>query len=497
MPTGATQHGGEYAGQNKLDDVLARLGRQPDDSGHADSTPPGGTPSPGPTRPVTEPTTRDGDRPPLVRDHLSDASNQRQEKFIPHAPKSLDEAGLSESDLQALVLRYLLHHGAASGAELTRQFGVPFALLEKLLYTLKTERVLAHKSSAAMADYIYELTELGVEQAHRYSETCTYFGTAPVPLDDYVASVNAQSLTRLMPKLEHLREAFADLVLAEDVLNQLGRAMNSGQGLFLYGAPGNGKTCISERVTKAYGDTIWIPRAISAWGEIIRLYDPSNHEILPRSADVTSVEGEKIDQRWVHIRRPTIVVGGELTLDHLEITQHHSAGIGEAPLQLKSNCGTLVIDDFGRQRVSPVELLNRWILPLEKRSDFLCLNSGRTIQVPFDQLIVFSTNLEPKDLVDEAFLRRIPYKIKITDPSGDAFRALFRLTAENMQIKCDERQLNYLIETHYHSLDRPMRFCQPRDLLRQVANYCRLLGLPLEVTNEAIDAAAQDYFAVL
>ena len=235
----------------------------------------------------------------------------------------------------------------------------------------------------------------------------------------YIESVKRQTLADQHPTEEDLHRAFEDLLIDKKMLLRLGPAINSGRGLFLFGAPGNGKTSIAERITKAFGQTIWIPRAIGIDGEIMRLFDPGMHEEMPLPANEGLLDNRKIDHRWVRIRRPTIVVGGELTMDHLEVTLNTATNVSEAPVQLKSNCGTLVIDDFGRQRMTTDQLLNRWIVPLEKRYDFLNLASGKKIQVPFDQLIVFSTNLEPKDLVDDAFLRRIPYKIEVIDPDED------------------------------------------------------------------------------
>jgi predicted ATPase with chaperone activity len=281
------------------------------------------------------------------------------------------------------------------------------------------------------------------------------------------------------------------------MLDRLGPAINSGRGLFLYGAPGNGKTSIAERVTRAFGQHIWIPRAIGVDGEIIRLFDPANHEEMPLEANSGLIDQRKIDKRWVRVRRPTIITGGELTMSALEVTINTSTGVSEAPLQLKSNCGTLVIDDFGRQRMSIDELLNRWILPLEKRFDFLNLPNGKKIQVPFDQLIVFSTNLEPRDLVDEAFLRRIPYKIEVVDPSEEDFRALFRMMAPKLGFEYDEQVIDELIEKHYRQTGRPMRCCHPRDLLLQVRSFCAYKGSPTALTSEYLEMAVENYFAVM
>ena len=270
----------------------------------------------------------------------------------------------------------------------------------------------------------------------------------------------------------------ADLTVGEEMIARIGRAITSGWGLFLHGTPGNGKTSIAERITAAYGTSIWIPRAISVWGEIIRVFDPSCHEELPLAAGERIIDDDRLDHRWVRIRRPTIVVGGELTMESLEITVHKDTGVAEAPLQMKSNCGTLVVDDFGRQRVAPQRLLNRWIVPLEERHDYLGLPSGRKIRVPFDQFIVFSTNLEPRDLVDEAFLRRIPYKIELHDPTHEQYRGLFEQICRDQGIAFDNAALDYLISRHYTEVGRPMRFCHPRDLVHQIGIFCRFRGLP-------------------
>jgi predicted ATPase with chaperone activity len=267
--------------------------------------------------------------------------------------------------------------------------------------------------------------------------------------------------------------------------------------MFLFGSPGNGKTSIAERITQAFGTTIWVPRAIGIDGEIVRLYDPMNHVEVPLEPGKGLWDQRRIDKRWTRIRRPTIVAGGELTMAALEVSVSTTTGIGESPLQLKSNCGTLVIDDFGRQRMSIDDLLNRWIVPLETRSDFLNLPNGKRVKVPFDQLIIFSTNLEPRQLVDEAFLRRIPYKIEVVDPTEDEFRDLFVMMAPKLGVEYHREPVDHLIETHYRKAGRPFRFCQPRDLLLQVRNYCVYHKRPPVLTCEYLDLAVENYFAVM
>jgi hypothetical protein len=419
------------------------------------------------------------------------------QKFFPLAPTSLEEAGLRVTDIESIVLKMMLREQSLAARLIAKRTALPYSVIEPVLQQLKERRELAIRESGGMNDFVYELTDIGGAKARELVQTSSYAGTVPVPLDDYVASVKAQSIAKLRVGPSQLKKAFADLELSEIMFNRLGRAVTAGLGMFIYGSPGNGKTSIAERVTKAYGETIWIPRTIWAWGEVIRLFDPSIHEEMELVEGNSLLKEEIVDSRWVRIRRPTVVVGGELTLESLDVRVDHETGIAEAPLQMKSNCGTFVVDDFGRQRISPDALLNRWIIPLEKRYDYLSLASGRKIQVPFDQFVVFSTNLEPKDLVDEAFLRRIPYKICVDDPDEKAYRDIFRVMADKAGVAYNESAIDYLIETYYRGTDRPMRFCHPRDLLRQVEVYYRYLDELPHLSHEAIDAAADTYFSIV
>jgi hypothetical protein len=417
--------------------------------------------------------------------------------FFPRAPRSLEEAELANRDVEALVLKFLFSNSAATGRQIADQIGLSFRLIHEFLLHLKVERLVSHRSTSQANDYVYDLTDLGRDRMRAHNERSTYFGTAPVALRDYVAGVQAQSIMKQRPSITDLCRAFSDLVLSVEMIGSVGQAVHAGKGLFLYGAPGNGKTSIAQRITRAFGDSVWIPRAIGASGEVVRLFDPSNHEELPYPTSNGLIQENEIDRRWVRIRRPTIIVGGELAIDNLEITNNRLTGISEAPLQLKANGGTLVIDDFGRQKMSTRELLNRWIIPLEHGYDFLELASGRRIQVPFDQLIVFSTNLEPKELVDEAFLRRIPYKIEVQNPTDDQFRKLFLDTAQRLGIECSPETVDYLLEKHYRMAGRAMRFCHPRDILQQVKNFCSFADQPPQATEKAVDSAVKTYFAVM
>jgi hypothetical protein len=457
------------------------------------------TASPPPARPAPPPrSTSESDvqsapatpAPPRTASKVDDT-------FYPPEPRSFREARLNEAEAENIALKYLLSTGSASGRDTAEQMKLPFKMVDELLFQLKTDQLVVYRGAGLAGDYHYQLTDMGREKARRLIEHCTYFGSAPVHLKDYIASIGKQTLTKCHPTVADLNRAFEDLLMNKAMLDRLGPAINSGRGMFLFGAPGNGKTSIAERITRSFGDTIWIPRAISIDGEIIRLFDPSNHEVVPLEEPGGLYDDTQIDRRWIRIRRPTIVAGGELTMDSLEICLNRSTGISEAPLQLKSNCGTLVIDDFGRQRMRVDELLNRWIVPLEKRYDFLNLANGKKIQVPFDQLIIFSTNLEPKQLVDDAFLRRIPYKIEVLDPSEEEYRALLKLMAEKLGFEFVESAADYLIDRHYKAVKRPFRCCQPRDLLLQVKNMCLYRELPLAMTNEFFDFACANYFAVM
>lgn len=428
---------------------------------------------------------------------LGESNANPDEPFRPRAPQALEETGLTFEEVERIILKYLFSKGSATGRQVAAQVKLPFGIVDPILKQLKQDQLVAFKGAAAMGDYDFVITEHGRDRARRYLEECTYFGAAPVSLRDYLEAMAAQSIAKQHATEEDLKKAFSDLIMNKSMLEKLGPAINSGRGMFLYGEAGNGKTSIAERITRSFGTSIWIPRTLGIDGDVIRLYDPGVHEEIKQQNTGGLFDLSGIDQRWVQIVRPTVIAGGELTMAELEITQNPQTKICEAPLQLKSNCGTLVIDDFGRQRMPVDELLNRWIVPLEKRYDFLNLPSGKKIQVPFDQLIIFSTNLEPKDLVDGAFLRRIPYKIEAMDPTYEEFHALFEMMAPNLGFQYDKAAVDYLIDTHYKPCDRPFRACQPRDLLQQVKNFCIYKGLPKKLSPEGFDFAVANYFSVM
>jgi hypothetical protein len=432
-----------------------------------------------------------------VHNLLGPSQASANQAFRPNEPTSLEETLLTYEEVERLILKFLLSKGSAYGRAICTQIRLPYNIVDPILKQLKLDQMVSLNGAGAMGDYNFAITDFGRERARRYNEECTYFGAAPVALKDYLTAMSAQSVAKQHVTEANLREAFSDLIINEQMLDRLGPAINSGRGMFLFGEPGNGKTSIAERITKAFGSSIWIPRALGIDGDIIRLFDPGVHEEIHEDGGEGLFDLSGVDQRWVQIVRPTVIAGGELTMSELEVVQNLQTKICEAPLQLKSNCGTLVIDDFGRQTMPVDVLLNRWIVPLEKRYDFLNLPSGKKIQVPFDQLIIFSTNLEPRDLVDGAFLRRIPYKIEVGDPSEAEFRQLIDLMAPMNGFECDAEAIDYLIETHYRAANRPFRACQPRDLLAQVKNYCVYKEIPKKMSPKAFDFAVENYFSVM
>jgi hypothetical protein len=416
-------------------------------------------------------------------------------EFIPSEPTSFNELGISEAEVSILVLKYLLNCGRASGSKIAAQMRIPFRMIQAILAQMKSDlRIVYANATRVGGDFVCELTPAGAELARRHYKQSTYFGAIPVPLADYVAAIEAQSITRQTPGLNDVARALHDLLVNPKLTGRIAQALRAGGGMFFHGPAGNGKSSVAERITRAFGQHIWIPRAVYINGEILRLYDPLCHEELPLAGADTPL---RFDSRWIRIRRPTVVAGGELTLDRLDATLNNVTGICEAPIQMKSNCGTLVIDDFGRQRMVINELLNRWIVPLEKRVDFINLPSGRAVQIPFDQVIVFATNLEPRALVDEAFLRRIPYKIDFPDPSEAEFRELLGRSAGALGFPSHDDAVNHLVDRHYRATNRPFRFCHPRDLLLQVRYYCEVNGQPLQLSAEAFDVAVENYFSVL
>lgn len=416
----------------------------------------------------------------------------QQQDFVPPYPNTIEETGLKEGFLEELILKDIYLVNFALGREIANRTMLPFKIVETILESLKRQLLIEVRSSGGIADYEYMPTDKGRDRARAYFDHNSYVGACPVTWSSYVESLKHQTIRKEAVTPRDLEIAFSDIMVNRRTLNTVGPAINSGRGMFLFGDAGNGKTSIAERIVRSFKGQMFVPYAIEVDGQIIRCYDDHNHQ------QVSAANYPRdYDHRWVRINRPCVVVGGELTIDMLELQYDYTAKLYEAPLQLKSNCGLLLIDDFGRQRIDHKSLLNRWIVPLEKRVDYLTLHTGKKLEVPFEQLIVFSTNLNPSDLVDEAFLRRIPFKINITSPTEEEFKWIFLQYCQRVGVPYNEEAVNYLIETQYRSGRRNMRCCHPRDVIDQVVNLCKFLQTEPRLTREYLDHACNVYFAAM
>jgi hypothetical protein len=406
----------------------------------------------------------------------------------PPPPEELSEAGVAEGFLCDLALKHVGYLPDPTTAGIAERLQLPRTLTEELLQHLYREKLVEVRLQTSVGATRYAMLDKGWERLKRVQSVCGYTGPAPVSLDDYTHMMRLQAVPSRPASSESVKSAFHDLVLPETLLQTLGCVINSRRSLFLTGIPGTGKTAVSERINAALPGAIWIPYAVELDGQVIRIYDSHCHKVA--SEEATPFE---YDRRWVLIERPLVIVGGELTLDDTDLKWSESARFYEAPFQMKSNGGTLVIDDFGRQRVAPHELLNRWIVPLERRVDYLTLVTGKKLEVPFEQLVVFSTNLEEKDLVDEAFLRRMGYRARVEPPTPAAYMEIFRRTASARGLHCEQSCLDHLLN-NYMIEHRVMKACEPRDILNRVTDICLFEGRPLELSPKLIDIAWRNYF---
>ena len=426
--------------------------------------------------------------PTLVPDHPP--------ALAPAAPRGLSDLGISGDSVTALIFK-TLYSGELSGRELAERVAIPYALFEGLLEHARSEQLIEVQSAtgAGTAGYRYAVTDRGRERAQKYFEASGYVGAVPVPLEQYVRYIDQLSEEDTVVDRERVAAGFTNLVVRDEMLDQLGPAISARRAMFLYGPPGNGKSAMGAGIGRVLGGAVYVPHALDIDGQVITLFDPVNHvrQSLPGESGLIRPD-TATDQRWVRIQRPVITVGGELTLEALDLRFNPLARFYEAPVQLKANGGVLLVDDFGRQRVPASELLNRWIVPLEAQIDYLTLHTGRKFEVPFQVFIIFSTNLEPRSLADEAFLRRIPYKVLAKNPTVEQFSEIFRLVCTQHNLDFDQKLVEHLCVEYYEAKGLEMRGCHPRDLITQVVTLCRYRKQTPELTTTLLDEACRTYF---
>jgi predicted ATPase with chaperone activity len=432
---------------------------------------------------------------------------QASAPFTPPPILNIEDTGLSPLWLQDLVLKIMYFQGYLTGYKIAEEIALPFSGVgDQILETLKREKLIEVRSSQmglGEGAYLYAITGAGISRAREALDRSQYAGPAPVPLNSYNDACRRQARTRMTVTNRLMRQVLSSMVLSEKTYQTLGPAVNSGTSIFIYGPPGNGKTSVARAIGNlVMTQNIYIPYSIYVDGQVIKMYDTVNHQ-LSSEADATVHgtgslrSGARRDPRWVRIRRPFITTGGELTLAGLDLVFDDTLKYYEAPFQVKANGGILLIDDFGRQQVRPRDLLNRWIVPLENRIDYLALHTGRKIEVPFDVLVIFSTNLPPKDLVDEAFLRRLRHKIEIGDPNYEEYREIFRRVAQTKSVGYSDQGLAFLLQEWYIKRNRKLRASHPRDLCDQILDIARYLSVEPTMSRDLLDRACQSYFVEL
>jgi len=424
---------------------------------------------------------------------------------VPPVPVKIADTGLDESFLVDLLLKSAsLEAGTFSIQSITETLSLPFSVVTELVEQLKVDQLAIVRSATGYTNttQVLELTQRGRERAESARAISQYVGAAPVPLQDYVRALLKQTVREIELDKEWIHSGLKHLVIGKQLLDQLGPAFASGRSIFLYGPPGTGKTSIAEALGRTLPGEVYIPQAIIVSGQIIRLFDSAIHKEISNDNEQKAMQLDlhmhlKHDPRWKRCHRPVVMVGGELTPDMLEFRYDESSRFYEAPIHMKAGNGMFILDDFGRQRIEPRQLLNRWITPLDRGIDFPSLHTGMKLQLPFDQITVFCTNLNPFDLVDEAFLRRIRHKIPIRHQTEEEFREILRRICDQQRIRCDETATKYLLDNYYYQANRPMAANHPRDLMEHIVDRARFLKQPVEFTVEAIDSAAANYFVAL
>lgn len=421
--------------------------------------------------------------------------------WFPKRPADLDSAKTRGYFLQDSILKILYVQGTTRGIEFSQTLRLPYSLLDPEIRHLREIGSIVPVSGNGIGGYEgldFTLTTNGREYAASLFERSSYIGVAPVDMSDYQESVRRQKMPSRWIKRAHLDAAFRDLVINESHIDKLGPALNSGGPIFIYGKPGNGKTAIAERLIKIFHQGIFVPYSIQVDGQVIQFFDEKVHRIVPEHLipddHPVKKDARSIDPRWAFVYRPFIIVGGELTLEMLDLIFQNGQHCYEAPFQLKANCGVLLVDDFGRQIVKPKDFLNRWIFPLEKGVDFLTLITGKKVEVPFEQMLIFSTNLNPEDLADEAFWRRIRYKIAIPNPTEEEFQKIFEAVCQKEKLEFDLAAFRFMLEKYFRSQKREFRGVHARDIISHMKDQIAYYGQPAQLTTALVESACGSYF---
>jgi predicted ATPase with chaperone activity len=412
---------------------------------------------------------------------------------VPPVPESIREAGIPPSIIEHLILKYLYFRGELVGRDIGALIGLPFSVIDETLEMFKRQHYVAVKKSLGMGNMsgVFALTEQGRNMAREFLENNQYAGPAPVPLYQYTEIVRRQRLSEnwLSPAL--LKVAFQHLVVEADILAQIGPAVNSNKSFLIYGQPGNGKTALAESLFRVENEPIYMPYALECQGNIIQVYDPIYHDKLEDQTSLMTAlaETQPHDGRWFKCKRPCIITGGELTLDMLDLSFNKHSKVYDAPFQLKANNGIYLIDDFGRQKASPAEILNRWIVPMERHIDYLSFQAGGKMTVPFEAFLIFSTNLRPDQLGDEAFLRRIQYKMFLRSPKAPEFINIFERYCADKEILCPTGLAASFVKKHYVEMSKPFRRCHPRDVISHAVDILHFERRPIALTEDVLDRA--------
>jgi hypothetical protein len=427
---------------------------------------------------------------------LSSPEEPQSGMLVPPVPETIEQTGLSNNFLEQHLLRLLYARGELIGREIARCIGVKFSLIEPIIEGFKRAQVVQLKRSVGMGNVTgyFSLTELGRDHARQYMEVNQYVGPAPVPLEAFAGFARRQRPGKGWLTRQSLEHAYRRMVLSPEILDQIGPAIASGNSFLIYGQPGNGKTYLAEAMENLDQSYIYLPYAIECQGSIIQLYDKLFHHVIEEEQQSVFTVEHSYDRRWFRCRRPFIVSGGELTLGMLDLTFNAASKTYDAPFQLKATNGIYLIDDFGRQRATPAEVLNRWIVPMERQVDYLNLRTGGKMTVPFETFLVFSTNLRPDQLGDEAFLRRIQYKMHLKNPREEEFISIFRRFCEASQLECSAESVREFVHKYYATTGKRMRRCHPRDLVSHALDVIHFEKLPMVLTSDILDRAFRSCF---